>query len=259
MAIDWKTTKAAIYRAKKDALKAVCEIDTITLDNLLNIDEQKNALVENTKKFLNGGGASHALLWGSRGTGKSSLVKAVLNEFFDDGLRLIEFFKEDLGALTDISDEIRELPYKFIIFCDDISFQAGDSSYKAIKSVIEGSIELPPKNILVYATSNRRHLMPEFHADNEGTIISQGEIHYSDNVEEKISLSDRFGLWLSFYQGSVEEYLKIVDSYFPSLSDENRAIMREEAKRFAALRASRSGRTAKQFFTLFADKFQGLI
>jgi predicted AAA+ superfamily ATPase len=199
--------------------------------------------------------ASHALLWGSRGTGKSSLVKAALNAFFDDGLRLIEFFKEDLGALTDISDEIRELPYKFIIFCDDISFEIGDSSYKALKSVIEGSIELPPKNVLVYATSNRRHLIPEFHADNDGTIISQGEIHYSDNVEEKISLSDRFGLWLSFYQGSVEEYLRIVDSYFPALDEKRRAAMHEEAKRFASLRASRSGRAAKQFFTLFADKF----
>ncbi|MDR3346940.1 MAG: ATP-binding protein [Campylobacteraceae bacterium] len=253
--IDWSITKAAIYRAKKDTLKGVFEIDTITLPQLLNIDEQKSALVENTRNFTEGKRASHALLWGSRGTGKSSLVKAILNEFADKGLRLIEFYKEDLHALTDISDEIRQLPYKFIIFCDDISFESGDSSYKAIKSVIEGSIELPPKNVLLYATSNRRHLIPEFHSDNEGTKVAQGEIHYSDNVEEKISLSDRFGLWLSFYQGSFEEYLKIVDSYFPKMSDEKRALMHAEAKRFASLRASRSGRTAKQFFTLFYDKF----
>ncbi|MDR0579005.1 MAG: ATP-binding protein [Campylobacteraceae bacterium] len=253
--IDWGTTKAAIYRAKKDALKPVFEIDTVTFDDLLNIDEQKSALFENTKRFIDGKSASHALLWGSRGTGKSSLVKAVLNHFFDDGLRLIEFFKEDLQALTDISDEIRFLPYKFIIFCDDISFEAGDSSYKALKSVIEGSIELPPKNVLVYATSNRRHLIPEFHTDNEGTKIAHGEIHYSDNVEEKISLSDRFGLWLSFYQGTFDEYLKIIDKLFSSFSDEKRALVHEEAKRFASLRASRSGRTAKQFYALYHDKF----
>ncbi|MDR3177946.1 MAG: ATP-binding protein [Campylobacteraceae bacterium] len=253
--INWETTKAAIYRAKKDTLKPVFEIDDVTLEDLLNIDEQKGALFENTKRFIEGKSASHALLWGSRGTGKSSLVKAVLNRFFHDGLRLIEFFKEDLYALTDISDEIRALPYKFIIFCDDISFEAGDSSYKALKSVIEGSIELPPKNVLVYATSNRRHLIPEFHTDNEGTKVSHGEIHYSDNVEEKISLSDRFGLWLSFYQGTFDEYLKIVDKLFTHLSDEKRALMHEEAKRFASFRASRSGRTAKQFYALYRDKF----
>ncbi|MDR1614702.1 MAG: ATP-binding protein [Campylobacteraceae bacterium] len=253
--IDWKSTKAAVYRAKKEGLKPVFDVDTITLKDLLHIDEQKRALYENTQRFLEGRRASHALLWGSRGTGKSSLIKAILNCFYEDGLRVIEIFREDLGALPNISDEIRDLPYKFIIFCDDISFEAGDASYKALKSVIEGSIELPPKNVLVYATSNRRHLIPEFHTDNEGTIIKSGEIHYSDNVEEKISLSDRFGLWLSFYQGTIDEYLEVADSYFPNLNDEKRALMHEEAKRYAALRASRSARTAKQFFELFGDKF----
>ncbi|MDR0761735.1 MAG: ATP-binding protein [Campylobacteraceae bacterium] len=253
--IDWEKMKAAVYRAKKESLKPVFDIDTITLKDLFHIEEQKKALCENTQRFLDGKKASHALLWGSRGTGKSSLIKAVLNHFCKDGLRVIEIFREDLGALTDISDEIRELPYKFIIFCDDISFEAGDDSYKALKSVIEGSIELPPKNVLVYATSNRRHLIPEFHTDNDGTIVSSGEIHYSDAVEEKISLSDRFGLWLSFYQGTINEYLEIADSYFPSLSPEKRALMHNEAKRYAAYRASRSARTAKQFFELFGDKF----
>ncbi|MDR2790714.1 MAG: ATP-binding protein [Campylobacteraceae bacterium] len=253
--INWENTKAAVYRAKKESLKPVFDMDAVTLKDLLHIDEQKRALCENTQRFLEGKKASHALLWGSRGTGKSSLIKAVLNHFFERGLRIIEICKDDLGALTDISDEIRDLPYKFIIFCDDISFEAGDASYKALKSVIEGSIELPPKNILVYATSNRRHLIPEFHADNDGTIVKSGEIHYSDNVEEKISLSDRFGLWLSFYQGTLDEYLQIVDSYFPNLSGEKCDFMHGEAKRYAALRASRSGRTAKQFFELFGDKF----
>ncbi|MFV0482235.1 MAG: ATP-binding protein [Campylobacteraceae bacterium] len=245
--IDWKVTKAAIYRAKKDALKPVFEIDPIKLDDLINIDEQKEVMVKNTKEFLKGNRASHALLWGSRGTGKSSIVKALLNEFFDDGLRLIEFAKEDLGAIPEISDEIRNLPYFFIFFCDDISFENGDASYKPLKSVIEGSIELPPKNVLVYATSNRRHLMPEYKSDNEGTVVRDGEIHYSDAVEEKVSLSDRFGIRLSFYQGTFSEFLQIVDSYFPNLDKEEREKMHEEAKRFASLRASRSGRTAKQF------------
>ncbi|MDR0665847.1 MAG: ATP-binding protein [Campylobacteraceae bacterium] len=253
--IDWENTKAAVYRAKKESLKPVFDVDTVTLEELLYIDEQKKALCENTQRFLDGKKASHALLWGSRGTGKSSLIKAVLNRFYKDGLRVIEISKEDLSALTDISDEIRDLAYKFIIFCDDISFETGDASYKALKSVIEGSIELPPKNVLVYATSNRRHLIPEFHTDNDGTVIKNGEIHYSDNVEEKISLSDRFGLWLSFYQGTFDEYLEIAESYFPSLSPEKRALMRDEAKRYASYRASRSGRTAKQFFELFGDKF----
>jgi predicted AAA+ superfamily ATPase len=253
--IDWRNTKAAVYRAKKESLKPVSDVDAVTLEELLHIDEQKQALCENTQRFLDGKKASHALLWGSRGTGKSSLIKAVLNRFYEDGLRVIEISKEDLSALTDISDEIRDLPYKFIIFCDDISFEAGDASYKALKSIIEGSIELPPKNVLVYATSNRRHLIPEFHTDNDGTIIKSGEIHYSDNVEEKISLSDRFGLWLSFYQGTLSQYLEVADSYFPNLSSEKRNLMHEEAKRYAALRASRSARTAKQFFELFGDSF----
>ncbi|MDR1007279.1 MAG: ATP-binding protein [Campylobacteraceae bacterium] len=253
--IDWKNTKAAVYRSKKENLKPVFDVDTIALKNLFYIDEQKQALCENTQRFLDGKKASHALLWGSRGTGKSSLIKAVLNHFYENGLRAIEIFREDLNALTYISDEIRALPYKFIIFCDDISFEAGDDSYKALKSVIEGSIELPPKNVLVYATSNRRHMIPEFYTDNDGTIVKSGEIHYSDAVEEKISLSDRFGLWLSFYQGTFDEYLKIVESYFPSLNPEKRTLMRDEAKRYAAYRASRSGRTAKQFFELFGDRF----
>ncbi|MDR1976424.1 MAG: ATP-binding protein [Campylobacteraceae bacterium] len=253
--VEWKSTKAAVYRAKSGALKPVFDIDGVELKDLLHIEDQKRALYENTQRFLEGKSASHALLWGSRGTGKSSLVKALLNRFYEEGLRVVEIFREDLRALPDISDEIRGEPYRFIIFCDDISFEAGDASYKALKSVIEGSIELPPKNVLVYATSNRRHMIPEFHTDNEGTIVKSGEIHYSDAVEEKISLSDRFGLWLSFYQGTFSEYLEIVDSYFPHLDEEKRALVHTAAKRYAGLRASRSGRTARQFFELFGDKF----
>ena len=252
--IDWEKTPAAIYRARKDFLKPVFEIDPIKLENLINIDEQKDILIENTKKFLNGQKALHALLWGSRGTGKSSLVKALLNEFFEKKLRIIEIAKDDLTVLPDICDDIRELPFYFIIFCDDLSFEASDSSYKPLKSILEGSIELPPKNVLIYATSNRRHLLPEYKSDNNEVLVKDGEIHYADVVEEKISLSDRFGIWLSFYQGTQKDFLNIVDSYFQNLDNKQREKMHKEAVKFSALRASRSGRVAKQFYLYYQDK-----
>lgn len=252
--IDWEKTPAAIYRANKNILKPVFEIDPIKLENLINIDEQKKVLVENTKKFFNGKKALHALLWGSRGTGKSSLVKALLNEFFEKKLRIIEISKDDLGVLSDVCDDTRSLPFYFIIFCDDLSFEANDISYKQLKSVLEGSIELPPKNVLIYATSNRRHLVSEYKSDNEGVLINNGEIHYSDVVEEKISLSDRFGIWLSFYQGTQRDFLNIVDSYFPNLDYKQREEIHKEAIKFSSLRASRSGRVAKQFFLQYQDK-----
>ncbi|MDR0912531.1 MAG: ATP-binding protein [Methanobrevibacter sp.] len=253
--IDWKKTPAAIYRANKGELKAVQNLDPIVLDDLLNIDHQKKLILENTQRFLDGKTSSHVLLWGARGTGKSSLVKATLNHFFKSGLRLIEFFKEDLKDLIDIVDDLRDLPYKFIIFCDELSFDLEDSSYRSIKVIMDGSIELPPKNVLFYATSNRRHLVPEHFSDNAGNILENNEIHYCDSVEEKISLSDRFGLWISFYQGNLNDYLAIVDSYFPGLDDDMRSKLHLDAKNFASLRASNSGRTAKQFFYLYNDKY----
>ncbi len=212
--IDWGKYKAAIYRAKNESLRGILHIDNIKLTDLIGIDKQKEVLLKNTKSFLEGETFNHALLWGSRGMGKSALIKATLNEFSEDGLRLIEIARDDLKDLPYIIDEIRELEYKFIIFCDDLSFEKGDDGYKGLKPILEGSIELPPKNVIVYASSNRRHLVSEIHADNQGVHVSQREIHYSDATEEKISLSDRFGLWISFYQGSFDDYLKIVDSYF---------------------------------------------
>lgn len=250
--IDWKITPAAIYRARKDLLKPVFDIDPITLDDLVAIERQKNILLENTSKFVAGKEGLNALLWGSRGTGKSSLIKALLNEFFNQKLRVIEVNKNDLHVLSDICDEIRDLEYKFIIFCDDLSFEVGDDSYKSLKTIMEGSIELPPKNILVYATSNRRHLLPEYISDN---TIKNGEIHNFDAIEERISLADRFGIRLSFYPSTQDEYLKIVDSYFPNIKQEELEQMHAEAKRFAQERASRSGRVAKQFFMQHKDKY----
>lgn len=251
--IDWTTVKAAIYRPRKGALKPVSEIDPITLDRLVGIERQKEVLLENTRRFLQGLGANHALLWGSRGMGKSALIKALLNHFYDENLRIIEIAKDDLKDLPELTDELRNEPFYFIIFCDDLSFEKGDDSYKGLKPLLEGSIELPPKNILIYATSNRRHLVTELNQDNQNVEVSQREIHYSDAIEEKISLSDRFGLWISFYQGSFDEYLKIVDSYFQDYKGDKKAL-HVKAKEFANLRASRSGRTAKQFYNAFSQE-----
>ncbi len=256
MKIEWDKTKAAVYRAKRNILKPVKDknIDPITLSKLVGIETQKEKLLENTKNFLLNKPANNALLWGSRGSGKSSLVKAVFNHFKNNGLRIIEIRKEDLINLLEIIDEIREERYKFIIFCDDLSFGEEDVSYRALKSVLEGSIEVAPKNVIIYATSNRRHLVPEYWKDNFGTEVTNGELHYSDSVEEKISLSDRFGLWISFYQGSQDNFFDIVDSYFKEY-DIDKELLHNEAKKFLASKGgNRSGRCAKQFFNYFVNK-----
>lgn len=246
--MDWKNTYAAIYRAKKEALKPVKYLDEITLEDLVGIEKQKEEIVENTQRFLDGLPANNVLLWGARGTGKSSLIKAILNEYKHKGLRLIEIDRDDLDDLIEIADEIRELPYRFIIFCDDLSFEEGEKGYKGLKRILEGSVEKSPENIKIYATSNRRHLITEYQSDNNGTKIgSNGEIHYSDSVEEKISLSDRFGLWLGFYHGSQQEYLNVVDSYFKNYDGDKEALYKQ-ALQFAQRRASKSARTAKQFY-----------
>jgi uncharacterized protein len=252
MTIDWTVKVAAIWRQRKEMLRPVSQIDPIRLDELLGIDVQKHQMIQNTERFLAGKPANNALLWGARGTGKSSLIKALLNAYKDQDLRLIEVDKQDLVCLPDIVDDIRELPQRFIIYCDDLSFEADDSHYKSLKSVLEGSIELPPNNVLVYATSNRRHLLPEQMKDNLDTRLVDGEVHYSDTVEEKISLSDRFGLRLAFYPQSTETYLAIVDSLFADLSND-RESFHKAALDFAHQRASKSGRTAKQFYNAVAE------
>lgn len=247
MTIDWNQTPAAIWRSRRETLRPVNALDPIRLDQLLGVDSQKQKLIDNTERFLQGLSANNALLWGSRGTGKSSLIKALLNQYYKKGLRIIEVDKDDLVDLPEIVDDIREQPQRFILFCDDLSFGEGENTYKAMKSVLEGSIERPPENIVIYATSNRRHLMPESKSDNKLTEIVAGELHYGDSVEEKLSLADRFGLWLSFYPINWDEYFRLVDSYFSGYSGDRKAL-HEAARQFALLRASHSGRTAKQFF-----------
>jgi predicted AAA+ superfamily ATPase len=252
--IDFTKTNAAIWRAKKEFLKPVQQIEALTFDDLIGIHRQKDALIENTERFLDALPSNNVLLWGARGTGKSSLIKALINTYAAKGLRIIEIDRDDLDDLIDIADMIRHLPYKFIIFCDDLSFDEGEKGYKGLKRILEGSIESPPENVKIYATSNRRHLMPEYQSDNEGTTLgNDGEIHYSDSVVEKISLSDSFGMWLSFYHGNQVEYLEVVDSYFKEYQGD-REFLHAEALRFAQSRASRSARVAKQFYNSFFQR-----
>ncbi|MGV6807905.1 MAG: ATP-binding protein [bacterium] len=248
--INWNTTKAALWRSHTEQLRAVERIDDVQLEQLVGIDAHKQALVKNTLAFIEGRPANNALLWGSRGTGKSSLIKGLLNEFSDQGLRLVEVDREDLNWLPEITDLLADQPYRFVIYCDDLSFESGDASYKGLKRVLEGSIEKPPENMLVYATSNRRHLLPEFMEENLASRVKGQEVHYADAIEEKISLSDRFGLWLSFYQPSLNDFLAIVDSYFKE-DDIDRQALHQAAKSFALGRGSHNGRTAIQFYKLY--------
>lgn len=251
--IDWNITYAAIWRQRQSYLRPVRQIDPIMLGQLIGIERQKQLLISNTERFLSGLPANNALLWGARGTGKSSLVKALLNAYKDQGLRFIEVDKQDLLYLPEIVDDIREHDQRFIIYCDDLSFEAGDSLYKPLKSVLEGSIELPPDNVLFYATSNRRHLLPEQMRDNLDTQLIDGEVHYSDTIEEKISLSDRFGLRLAFYPQPTPSYLQIVDNYFIDYPGDREAL-HKAALDFAHQNASKNGRTARQFYNAYSNK-----
>ena len=251
--VNWRRDTAAIWRARTETLRPVRHLDPVRLEDLLGVETQKAQLVDNTERFLAGRPCNHVLLWGSRGTGKSSLVKAVLNEYAQRGLRLIEVDKDDLLVLPEIVDDIRERPQRFIIYCDDLSFGEGEHQYKHLKSVLEGSIELPPDNVCLYATSNRRHLMPEYERENETTRVVDGEIHHGESVEEKLSLADRFGLCLSFYPVSEAQYFAMVDYLFPDVSDRDELHM--HARRFAIDKGVRSGRTARQFYNAWSGIF----
>ncbi len=229
-------------------LQAITHPHRISLDIIQNIDDQKAELVRNTQQFVNGLPANNVLLTGARGTGKSSLVKALLGAFAKDGLRLVEVEKQDLVSLPEIVGMLRDRPEYFIVFCDDLTFDAGDAGYKALKVVLDGSISATSDNVLVYATSNRRHLMPEYMAENLDTQYVGDEIRPSDTVEEKISLSERFGIWLSFYAFDQDEYLNIAQHWLKYLGNQK---LTEDARRaalqFSLTRGSRSGRVAYQF------------
>ncbi len=259
---DWNAAIAWRYRKRANGcgmLEPVRHIGAMQLSDLQNIDVQKEKIARNTEQFVQGRTANNVLLTGARGTGKSSLIRACLHTYADKGLRLIEVDKADLTDLPDIVEVVGERPEKFIIYCDDLSFEEGEPGYKAMKSILDGSVSAASANVLVYATSNRRHLLPEYMTDNLATQKSEnGEIHPGEVVEEKISLSERFGLWVSFYPFSQDEYLRVVAQWLSALGMDAAAIAaaRPEALLWALERGSRSGRVAHQFARDYAGREQ---
>lgn len=253
--INWKTATAAVWRrhAMSGHLDAVRDSAVVNLDDLLGIDQQKGILVDNTRQFMSGFPANHVLLWGTRGTGKSSLVKAILQAYSGCGLRMVQVDKNDLINLPDIVDEIRGEPYRFIIFADDVSFETGESSYKMLKSALDGSVYAPPENVLIYVTSNRRHLLPEYESDNLGAMLVNNEIHHGEAVEEKISLSGRFGLWIGFHPFTQDQYVDVVRQWTERVAQEHQfgfewsAEITKEAIDWSHVKGDRSGRIAWQF------------
>ena len=253
--VDWSRQWAARWQngPAGGVLVPLGHLDQIELADLLGIDDQKAELVANTEQFVHGFPANNALLWGARGTGKSSLVHALLNRYAMDGLRVVEVDKEALVDVATIVARLDSEPYRFVLICDDLSFEADDASYKALKSALEGSVFTQSENVVVYATSNRRHLLPEHMSDNTGARHAEGELHETEAVEEKISLSDRFGLWLSFYPFRQDGYLRVARHWFERLAaDQGMAVSwnedtRQDALRWALARGVRSGRTAYHF------------
>ena len=250
---DWTAAVAWRYRKRSSGhgvLEPVRHLDAMRLADLKEIDPQKDKIQRNTRQFVDGRPANNVLLTGARGTGKSSLIRACLNEYANQGLRLIEVDKADLTDLPDIVDVVSDRPEKFMVFCDDLSFDDGEPGYKALKSILDGSVSATSANVLVYATSNRRHLLPEYMKENLSyTHTEDGEVHPGEGVEEKISLSERFGLWVSFYPFTQAEYLTIVAQWLAWFGVAPAAIeaARPEAVVWALERASRSGRVAYQF------------
>jgi predicted AAA+ superfamily ATPase len=260
---DWQASVAFRYRKRSSGhgvLEPVRHIGLMALDDLKEIDQQKEKIQRNTLQFLQGLPANNVLLTGARGTGKSSLVKACLNTYAAQGLRLIEVDKHDMVDLPDIIDVVAARPEKFMVFCDDLSFDEGEPGYKALKSILDGTVAAASPNVLIYATSNRRHLLPEYMKDNLSyTHTEDGEVHPGEVIEEKISLSERFGLWVSFYPFSQDEYLHIVDQWLQSLgvAKDASAKAHPEALIWALERGSRSGRVAYQFARDFAGRHGG--
>ena len=257
---DWNASVAFRYRKRSSGhgvLEPVRHIGAMQLADLQEINDQKEKICRNTEQFVNGMPANNVLLTGSRGTGKSSLIRACLHAYSPRGLRLIEVDKSDLTDLPDIVDVVSERPEKFIVFCDDLSFEEGEPGYKALKSILDGSVAAASPNVLIYATSNRRHLLPEYMKENlTYTHTDEGEVHPGEVVEEKISLSERFGLWVSFYPFSQDEYLTITAQWLSSLGVDAAAIVaaRPQALVWALERGSRSGRVAYQFARDYVGK-----
>ncbi len=258
IAYRWQRVDVGIFGGSRGVLVPVKQPHVIHLADLHDIDEQKERLVANTRQYVEGQTANNVLLTGARGTGKSSLIKAVLHRYATQGLRLIEVERAHLTDLPEIAEIVASRPEKFIIFADDLSFEAGDAAYKALKSVLDGGVAAPTENMLVYATSNRRHLMPERMSENASAVHAEdGEIHPGETTEEKISLSERFGLWLSFYPFSQDQYLDIARHWVQTLAPGKRVdevAFRKAALLWALERGARSGRIAYQFARDFAGQ-----
>lgn len=258
---DWNASIAFRYRRTRHGqgiISPVLHLALVALEDLHDVAEQKEKIVRNTEQFVNGRTANNVLLTGARGTGKSSLVRACLHAYASQGLRLIEVDKEDLIDLPDLVDLLSQRPERFILFCDDLSFEEGELGYKALKSVLDGSVAAATPNVLIYATSNRRHLLPEYMSENLAyTHTPDGEVHPGEVVEEKISLSERFGLWVSFYAFSQDEYLRIANHWLLKLGVPPSHIesCRPQALLWALERGSRSGRVAYQFARDYAGRF----
>lgn len=253
--IDWEQSLAA--RWHRDGRSGYLQPLDVSLDlslaDLIGVDKQREQLARNTRQFVDGLPANHALLWGARGTGKSSLVRALLAEHAGAGLRLIEIERDHLADLPRVVEQLASLPQRFVLFCDDLSFEAGEGDYRVLKSVLDGSLERAPDNVLLYATSNRRHLVPEKQSDNEHWEMVDGELHPNEAVEDKIALSDRFGLWLSFYPFTQDHFLAVVRHWISVLA-EPAALkwawtedLEKLAIRWALGRGNRNGRCAYQF------------
>jgi len=259
---DWKTITAARWRklGGRSYLQAIAHPHAIRLDDLVAVDEQKRAIDRNTRHFVGGLPANNVLLTGSRGTGKSSLVKAMLAKYAARGLRIIEVEKGDLTDLPDIADRVADRPERFIIFCDDLTFDAGESGYRALKVMLDGSIAGGATNVLIYATSNRRHMLPEYFSENLETKHLGDEVHPGESIEEKISLSERFGLWISFYPFGQDDYLAAVSGWLAHFGVKAPGNARDahartqEALQWALARGSRSGRVAWQFAKNYAGE-----
>ncbi|MEE3927894.1 ATP-binding protein [Pseudomonas viridiflava] len=253
--VDWTQALAARWvREGRSGYLMPLEVSLdMRLSDLIGVDLQRDQLGRNTRQFIDGLPANHALLWGSRGTGKSSLIRALLAEYAASGLRLIEIERDHLGDLPRVVEQLQKLPQRFVLFCDDLSFESGEGDYRVLKSVLDGSLEQAPDNVLLYATSNRRHLVPEKESDNANWQQVDGELHPSEAVEDKIALSDRFGLWLSFYPFTQDHYLNVVEHWITQLAlKSGLSWQRDEdldkaAVRWATGRGNRNGRCAYQF------------
>ena len=240
------------YRWLDHKFEGIPFFDKVDSSELLHLERQKKLLTTNTRQFIQDKPANNALLWGARGTGKSSLIKSLLSDFSQDDLSIVEVPKSATVQLFNIIGQLGGEPRKFIIYLDDLSFEANDDSYKALKACLEGSLQPQPENVLIYATSNRRHLMPESMKDNLDSTMVDGQLHPSDSIEEKVSLSDRFGLWLSFHPFTQDQYLAVVEQTLNNRNLDMSEQVRIEAVRFATSRGSRSGRIAMQFANYWA-------